>query len=213
MLKEKNMMITIALAIIIVIAAAVIIYVNLPVDNSSEDTNSKADENQDNTTVNDDIIFSLSYNNSKVNYTLDDLEAIKSFTGQGRYIKTKLLPDSIVIEESQNFTGVPIRFIMDVFEDIPESFNITVVSSDGWTSDFTYDQINGNVDIYNETADIIENETAQMILAYKVDGQYYSEVDPEGETGPLRIAFVGSNNPITSSNLWAKLVVSIEITP
>ena len=49
-----------------------------------------------------------------------------------------------------------------------------------------------------------------MLLAYKEDGSYYSEIDPDNEIGPLRIAYVG-NNVITSSNLWSKMVVSIEV--
>jgi hypothetical protein len=68
----------------------------------------------------------------------------------------------------------------------------------------------GYVDVYNETGDIISDETAVMILAYKEDGSYYSEIDPDNEIGPLRIAFVG-DNIITSSSLWSKMVVSIKI--
>jgi hypothetical protein len=47
-----------------------------------------------------------------------------------------------------------------------------------------------------------------MILAYKEDGSYYSEIDPKNEIGPLRIAFLGDY--YTPSGLWLKMVVSIE---
>ena len=49
-----------------------------------------------------------------------------------------------------------------------------------------------------------------MILAYKEDGEYYSEIDPENVIGPLRVAFV-DDNVITSSNLLSKMVVSIDV--
>jgi hypothetical protein len=49
-----------------------------------------------------------------------------------------------------------------------------------------------------------------MILAYKEKDMYYSEIDPEGEIGPLRIAFV-KDDVITASNIWSKMVVSIDI--
>ena len=68
------------------------------------------------------------------------------------------------------------------------------------------DNIDGNVDIYDEKGNILPNETAVMILAYKENGEYFSD----NETGPLRVAFV-DNNYITSSSLWSKRVVSIEV--
>ena len=46
-----------------------------------------------------------------------------------------------------------------------------------------------------------------MILAYEKNGNPLSE----DEGGPLRIAFVSDNNYLTSSSLWIKNVVSIEV--
>ena len=155
-------------------------------------------------------ILTVNFGDYTTDYSLEDLESIDSYIGTGRYIKTKLLPDSVVISESVSYTGVRINKILDEIPNLPSSFNISVVSSDDWEVTYTMDDIDGNVDIYDEEGNVLSNESAAMILAYKENGEYYSEIDPDGQTGPLRIAFV-ENDVITSSNLWSKMVVSIEI--
>ena len=158
------------------------------------------------------ILLTLLFGDYQTNYTFEEIEALDSYTGQGGYIKTKLLPDSVVISDIYEYTGVRITTLLDEIPNIPDSYNVSIVSSDGWTATYTKNETLGFVDVYNETGEIISNETAVMILAYKEEGSYYSEIDPENETGPLRIAFVG-DNVITSSNLWSRMVVSIKIIP
>ena len=158
----------------------------------------------------DEIILTVTFNDYNAKYSLKDLESIQSYTDTGRYIKTKLLPDSIVLSNSLSFTGVRMYKILEDIPNLPDNYNISVISSDDWTVTYTIDDINGKVDVYDEEGNIIPNHDAIMILAYKEDGKYYSEIDPEGEIGPLRVAFV-DDNIITSSNLWSKMVVSIEI--
>ena len=45
-----------------------------------------------------------------------------------------------------------------------------------------------------------------MIIAFKKDGEYITE----SEEVPFRIAFINGDK-ITASNLWARMVTSIEI--
>ena len=150
-------------------------------------------------------ILTIVFGDYQVNYTLSEIETLDSYSGTGGYIKS-----NDIISDILEYTGVQITTLIDEIPNVPENYNISVVSSDGWTVNFTKNQTLGIVDVYNETGVIIENETAVMILAYKEDGSYYSEIDPDSETGPLRIAFV-DDGVITSSKLWAKMVVSIEI--
>jgi hypothetical protein len=157
-----------------------------------------------------DTILTVTFDDYTDEYSLSNLESIESYSGTGRYIKTKLLPDSIVISDSVNYTGVRMYRILNNIPNLPEDYNISVISSDDWTVTYTKDDINGNVDVYDEEGNILSNETAVMIIVYKEEGEYYSEIDLDDETGPLRIAFV-KGDVITSSNLWSKMVVSIEI--
>jgi len=206
--NNSNKMITIALAAVICIAAIVLLYTNLPQDNTNDETdNGTPDDNQ---SAEPAVILTVTYNNTDYNYTLEDLESFTTTTGTGRYVKSKLLPDTVLItpdlnESAWSFTGVAVSTLLDEFNSIPDNYNITVTASDGWTSTYTKEQVDGTIDIYNETGNVTSTTGATMILAYKQDTEYISE-DP----GPLRISLVG-DDIITLSNLWSKMVVSIEI--
>jgi len=156
------------------------------------------------------VLLTVIFDDYQANYTLEDIEALDSYSGTGGYIKTKLLPDSVVISDIIEYTGVRITTLLGEIPNLPDNYNVSVISDDGWTVAYTMNETLGYVDVYNETGDILSNETTVMILAYKEDDSYYSEIDPDNEIGPLRIAFVG-DGAITSSSLWSKMVVTIEI--
>ena len=155
-------------------------------------------------------VLNLVYGTYNVNYTLNDLEILESYENNGRLIKNKLLPDTILIEETHIYTGVKVSTLLKNIPDLPFNYSINVISSDGWTINYTFKEINGFIDIYDESGHIQVNGTAVMIIAYMEDGKYYYEFDSNNDIGPLRIAFVG-DNIISSSNLWAKKVERIEI--
>lgn len=214
MVQNENVLITIGLIVVVVVAVATLLYVNLPqAPENNQPHESTEGQNQQNETEipsENNTVLSVLYKGEYFNYTLEQLEEIETYTGSGRYIKTKLLPDTVVISESHNYTGIQMTTLLKRFERLPENYTITVTSNDGWTSTYTSDEIWGNVEVYNETGHLIENATATMILAYSEDGQYYKDIDPDNEIGPFRIAFV-DDNVITPSDLWAKMVISIEI--
>jgi len=168
------------------------------------------DEDKTNGQETSSFLLTVKFNDYQVNYTLNDIESLDQYNGTGGYIKTKLLPESVEISDIYEFTGVRIKTLLDQIPNIPDKYNLNVVSEDEWTVTYTVKNTIGFVDVYNETGDIVSNKTADMIIAYKEDGEYYSEIDPGNEIGPLRIAFVG-DDVITSSDLWSKMVVSIEI--
>ena len=205
--KNDNRLITIVLAFIVIVAIFTYVYVNLPQDNNKVKNSENIDTNNDNNTnVSDrEIILSIIFDSEEKNFTLSELEELEVYSGSGRYIKTKVLPD-VIINGPYNFTGVKFTTLLSQMGDLPEKYNITVTASDGWTSTFTMNQINGEIDVYNETGNIIENGAVTMILAYKEDGEYINDE----EVGPIQIAFV-DDEVITASNLWSKMVESIEI--
>ncbi len=210
MAQNKNMIITTAFAIIIVIAIGVYAYTTF-YGGSESSTDEKNDTNPEQTSDTNETLLTIQYLGNNYTYTLSDLEEFDVETGSGRFIKTKLLPDTIVLGDVYTYTGISIPRLL---EDIPVSLNdyiLNVTATDNWTVTYTMNQSNGIVDVYDENGNVTHNGSALMILAYKEDGSYYSEIDPKNETGPVRIAFIGENTPITSSNLWAKKVASIEV--
>jgi len=191
--ENKNKIITVGLVIVICFAIAVLVYINLPEQEKEEqETELKGYVN-------------VIYDEQSYNFTLNDLIKMDLVEGAGSYIKLGWLPE-IVIDGPFNYSGVDITTLLGNIEDLPDQYNITVTASDGRESTYSYEEIMGNVDIYNNAGNITGSGGVKMILAYKNDGEYIN--DPE--EGPLRIAFVDDGS-ITSSRLWTKLVVSIEI--
>jgi hypothetical protein len=194
-------LITAGLIIIVAIAVITILYVNLSQENKKSENRSDITNGEVDTTT----VLSLMYNDKMINFTQSDLEDLERYKGSGRYIKTGWLP-TVKIDGPYNFTGIRITMLINQFGNPPENYNIIVESSDGLTSEYTYDETQGTVSIYNETGNITGTDGVTMIIAYKQDDEYLTyETD-----GPLRVAFV-NNGKITSSRLWAKWVVSIEI--
>ena len=210
-MAEKNTLITIILAIIISAAALTFLYVNLPQekprDDSSDTIPNEPGEEPDEEPEESEIVFSISFEDQKLEYTLEELESFEQYSGSGSYIRTKLLPDTVEITGPYEFIGVKISTLILKIENLPENYNILVFSSDDWRTEYTKDQVEGLVKVYNESGNETEASEATIILAYKENNEYITDE----KIGPLRIAFVG-DNPITASDLWAKMVVSIEIT-
>ena len=177
-----------------------LIIISLTVGCVEEDKKTNGDEEPS-------VLLTVTFGDYQTNYTLEEIEALDSYTGTGGYIKS-----NSVISDINEYTGVRITTLLEEIPNITDNYNVSVISSDGWTANYTKNETLGFVDVYNETGEIIQNKTAVMILAYKEDGLYYSEIDPENETGPLRVAFV-DDNAITSSKLWSKMVVTIKIIP
>lgn len=200
---DTNKMITIVLAIVICLAAIVIIFVNLPQDNAT------IEDNDDNDTTEEPVeetILTITYGDTINEYNLSKLESYEPISDNGRQIKTKLLPDEVLIKGPWDYIGIDVSTLLSEIENLPESYNITVIASDEWETTYTKDAVNGIVNIYNETGNITDKGTAKMILAYKEDSEYISEDDG----GPLKVVFVG-DEIITESNIWTKYVTTIEI--
>lgn len=224
MAQNKNMLITLALVIVIAIAFGVFAYTNMynsddgindnSTDNGTNDSagnGNNGSDTSDSEKIDDGIILTIMHQGTNYTYTLFDLESLPSYTGSGRYIKTRLLPDSVVLGTVYNYTGIPIKSLIERVNISSEKYKINIISSDDWITTYSMNETQGTVEIYNETGSIVESETTTMIVAFKENGKYYSEFDTENEIGPLRIAFVGEDTPITSSSLWAKMVTTIEI--
>lgn len=209
MTQNKNMFITIALAIVIVIAIGVLVYTNLP--NSNQTSNNPSDTETTDGDENEETLLTIIHEETNYTYTLPDLENMETYTVSGRYIKTKLLPDTVVLGDIYNYTGVTIKTLLEDVNVSSNNYQLNISASDGWLTTYSINHIMGEVDVYNESGIITENGSATMIVAYREDGKYYSTIDPENEIGHLRIAFVGEDTPITPSNLWAKMITTIEV--
>lgn len=147
-------------------------------------------------------IFTLNYNGQQKSYSLQDLQAFESITGTGGRIRV-----TGSVSGPYEYTGVPIFSLIEEFSPHPETFDMVTISKDGYTVDFSYDQIKGNVMVYDEHGNELGIGSVTMILAYAEDDE------PLIHGGPLRIAWVNDDDAITDAFLWPKMVDQIEFFP
>ena len=190
--KKSNLIISIALIIVIIIAIGVLVYINLPQEKNKQVIKQKGYVN----------IF---FGENEYNYSMQKIQEFDSISGSGSFIKLGWLHD-IKIDGPFNYTGIEIPKLLQNIENLPDRYDIKITASDGRISNYTYNETLGIVDIYNETGNTTEYGNVSMVLAYMKDDDYIIDTDE----GPLRIAFIGGG-AITSSSLWTKMVVSIEI--
>ena len=187
----ENKILSGILIIAIILAIATIIYVDLE-KNLYSGYNSDAGKSDNKSGLSnesyDNIILNVIFGDANMSYTLEQLISLEAYNGSGRYIKTKLLPDTVVISEAHYYTGVRLTTLLDQFDSLPENYTIIIHASDGWTRNYTWDQIHGRVSVYNESGYILDNNvTATIIIAYSEDGEYYVDKDLGNKVGPLRL--------------------------
>jgi hypothetical protein len=201
-MADTNKILTIFLVVIVCIAAVVLLYVNLPKDgttddNSDENTNGNADNNETEEPL---TVLTVIYGEEQINYTMDEIKAMPSYTGIGGKIKKTGSTTG-----PYNYTGVKMSTLLAEFEELSANYSINTKSSDGYPQDYSYNEIQGTVELFNETRVPLGNVSLTMIIAYMEVGEDIT--DPE--YGPLMIVFV--DDYYTDSSLWAKMLATIEI--
>ena len=156
--KKSNKIITIILLLIIIVAVITIIYINLPKDkNETENNNGNSQQNV--------VVLQTLYNDTYVNYTLDQLEDLESLTGSGGYI------NSVNVTSGPfELTGVSISNLLDQFDIISENYSIRVKAADDYTKILNKGFISGEIPIFNETGVQVGTGGATMIINYKENG-------------------------------------------
>jgi len=135
--------------------------------------------------------------NETKTYALDEIRAMPSYTAGGGFKKS-----TGVVVGPFNYTGVNITYLADLVGGITPSESMKITASDGYSMTYTYEQAMGEIATYEGTTGHIT-----MVIAYEEDGNPISS----DCGGPLRIAFVGSDSPITDGHFWCKYINKIEI--
>ena len=148
----------------------------------------------------------VTFGDGTTNHTLSWSQILKlpSINQSGRSI-TSLNE----VSDLQYYTGVNLTYVLDVLIDLNQDFSVDIVASDGYKRPFSKDQFFGNLTFYDELGTNIGHggpQNLSLILAY-----YEGDQKIGLESGPFRMALVGSDSPITSSRYWVKLVNYIEV--
>jgi hypothetical protein len=105
------------------------------------------------------------------------------------------------------YTGIIISVLLDTIPSLPANYTFHAIASDDYARNYTTDELNGHVTVYNDTGADIGIGNLTMIIAYKENGAFLNATTK----GPLRIAFVDDQPSITNSGLWLSSLVKIEI--
>ena len=197
--KNTNKILTFILAVIICISAIVLLYVNLPEDETADGKINDGNIN-DNQTEDSDIVLTIRYGDEQLNYTIDEIKSMVSYTGSGAKINKKY-----TISGPYDYTGVEISTFLSEFENLPLNYSINSLSTDGYTQRYTYPEMQGNIEKLNETRVSLGIGNFTMIIAYKQDGLDITD----SEDGPLMIVFV--DEYYSDSSLWARQLNLIEV--
>lgn len=191
--------IAIVLVIAIIIAAGVYAYTNFVEKDTSES------ENNNNTPPviePDDTLLTITIGSQSYNYTLTNLTTLGSITEQGSYINKVG-----TITGPYNYTGVSVTMLLNMIPSLPTNYTFRAIASDDYAQNYTVEEVNGHVTLYNDTGAEIGIGNLTMIIAYKENGVFLTE----STKGPLRIAFVDTDPSLTNSGMWLGSLVTIEI--
>ena len=131
---------------------------------------------------------------------------LESLTSQGGF-KTSVGR----LEGIGNYTGVRLIDLCNLIGGINSMCSLRINASDGYSMDYTYDQVMGNDFVTFSPATGDETNHTQpltLILAY-----YKNGLNLTSDEGPLRLSIVSPEGVLTESHWWIKYVEKIEIRP
>ncbi len=134
-------------------------------------------------------------------YTMEEIQNMDSYTEKGTFITRT---GNVVGPDT--YRGVNITKLVSNMYD-GNDYTLEIEASDGYTTTYTSYQVNGEVNIYDEEGELLEEDSQlTMMLAYEEVGE------DELFGGPLRIVFVSQEGQITDGFHWAREVRYIRIT-
>jgi len=149
----------------------------------------------------DEFALTIAIGGTTVGYTMTEILALSSTTGEGGYKNRHG-----TLTGPNNYTGVAIYNLLRWVSNLPESYEISVLTSDGIVPLINQSVVEGTLIGYNSTTGIsVGQVNCTMILAYDINGEGL------GEDGPLRFAFLNVDEYFTTSTLWIKSVVKITV--
>jgi hypothetical protein len=150
----------------------------------------------------EETLLKINEGSQVYNYSLNDLTVLNNISEQGSYINKVGK-----ITGPNTYTGVTVSVLLNTIPSLPTNYTFRAIASDEYARNYTLEEVNGHVALFNDTGAEIGTGNLTMIIAYKENGALMN-----GTTkGPLRIAFVDTEPSITNSGLWLSSLVKIEI--
>ncbi len=146
-------------------------------------------------------VLSITVGDETTGYSMSELLALPSVTGEGGYKKT-----TGTIVGPYTYTGVTIQHLLEITGTLPVEYSIEAIASDFYTTYFNRTEVEGALKAYDaETGDPLGRGNFTVILAYHEGGE------PLDHGGPLRIVTLSENGFLSDGHYWAKDVVNITL--
>ncbi len=130
---------------------------------------------------------------------IKDLPSIEGYGGRKNSVGQITLPIL--------YKGVPITSLYELDHAITNDSAMRVGAVDGYLATFSYNQfVNGIFIGYDAQGNEVPAGELTMILAYEEGGKPIQEKFG----GPLRLAIVGPDQPITDGHWWVRFVTTFE---
>jgi len=97
------------------------------------------------------------------NYTLNNLTILNSVTGSGSYIN-----QTGKITGPFTYTGVTVGMLLSTIPSLPTTYTFHAIASDGYNRNYSMDEVNGHVMLFNQNGAEIGTGNLTMIIAYKL---------------------------------------------
>lgn len=106
-----------------------------------------------------------------------------------------------------SYTGPSIASILALMGGVGKGDAVQLISDDGYRMTLTYEQLMGEVTVYDEKGEALEAFAKPvMMLALASDNPAFSSGNP-------RAIYAGPETPLTDGHTWVKSVVEIRVIP
>jgi hypothetical protein len=149
------------------------------------------------------VVLTVTSGTKTKSYSMADLQAMKSITGNGGTKNKKG-----VVTGPVSYKGVALTDLLNAVGGVASGQIVRFTGTDGYSSTVSYDQItSGGFSMY-DTSGNPATPTAKPTLAvvYSANG-----VDLDSTVGPLEVGLLSSENLVSDGSLWAKLLGKIDV--
>ncbi len=152
----------------------------------------------------EEVVLTIQGNDFTVNYTLNDLESMKSAVGYAGYRKS-----TGTLVGPNLFRGILLEDLIAEAGGLTSGQELEVIAGDLYQISFTKEMLNGQSSAYdNSTGEYLGVRNFRIIVAYEMDGQSLPSSD-----GVLRIACLADEGEgyLSDSSMWVKDVKILQI--
>jgi hypothetical protein len=149
------------------------------------------------------VVLTVTSGSKTKSYSIADLQAMKSVTGNGGTKNKKG-----VVTGPVSYKGVALTDLLNAVGGIAGGQIVRFTGTDGYTSMVSYDQVtSGGFSMYDTTGNPV-TPTVKPVLAvvYSSNG-----VPLDSTVGPLEVGLLSSESLVSDGSLWAKLLSKIDV--